>query len=103
MGRRRFLTAVIKHIAPPEGDEERPVAGFNCFFDSVFKARGIIAYFKIVNGVIRKGDKVKFFNTGKEDLMQIKVGVLLMEMVARRKYIQVMSDTLFSVSKLLKR
>ena len=52
-------------------------------FDSVFNSfRGIIAYFKIVNGVIRKGDKVKFFNTGKEYDAD-EIGVLKMEMMPR--------------------
>ena len=54
-------------------------------FDSVFNSfRGIIAYFKIENGVIRKGDKVKFFNTGKEYDAD-EVGVLKMELVPRNE------------------
>ena len=64
-------------------DEEAPLQAL--IFDSVFNSfRGIIAYFKIVNGVIRKGDKVKFFNTGKEYDAD-EVGVLKMEMVARQE------------------
>lgn len=52
-------------------------------FDSVFNSfRGIIAYFKIENGVIRKGDKVKFFNTGKEYDAD-EIGVLKMDMIPR--------------------
>mgnify|MGYP000205265501 FL=1 len=54
-------------------------------FDSVFNSfRGIIAYFKVVNGVIRTGDKVKFFNTGKEYDAD-EVGVLKMDMVPRKE------------------
>jgi len=53
--------------------------------DSVFNSfRGIIAYFKIVNGVIRSGDKVKFFNTGKEYAAD-EIGVLKMDMVPRKE------------------
>ena len=65
MGVEEILEAVVERIPHPEGDEEAPLQAL--IFDSVFNSfRGIIAYFKIVNGVIRKGDKVKFFNTGKE-------------------------------------
>lgn len=54
-------------------------------FDSVFNSfRGIIAYFKIVNGTIHAGDKVKFFNTGKEYDAD-EVGVLRIDMVSREK------------------
>ena len=63
-GVEEILNAIVERVPAPEGDPEAPL---QCLiFDSVFNSfRGIIAYFKIVNGVIRKGDKVKFFNTGK--------------------------------------
>ncbi len=65
MGVEEILKAVVERIPHPTGDEEAPLQAL--IFDSVFNSfRGIIAYFKIENGVIRKGDKVKFFNTGKE-------------------------------------
>ena len=65
MGVEEILAAVIERIPHPEGNEEAPLQAL--IFDSVFNSfRGIIAYFKIENGTIRKGDKVKFFNTGKE-------------------------------------
>ena len=81
MGVEEILTAVIERIPHPEGDEEAPLQAL--IFDSVFNSfRGIIAYFKIVNGVIRKGDKVKFFNTGKEYDAD-EIGVLKMEMMPR--------------------
>ena len=59
------LDAIIDRIAPPEGDPEAPL---QCLvFDSVFNPfRGIIAYFKVVNGTMTSGDRVRFFNTGKE-------------------------------------
>ena len=60
-----ILEAIIERIAPPEGDPEAPL---QCLvFDSVFNPfRGIIAYFKVVNGTMNAGDRVRFFNTGKE-------------------------------------
>ena len=60
-----ILDAIIDRIAPPEGDLEAPL---QCLvFDSVFNPfRGIIAYFKVVNGTMRTNDRVRFFNTGKE-------------------------------------
>ena len=60
-----ILDAIIERIAPPIGDPEAPL---QCLvFDSVFNPfRGIIAYFKVVNGTMKSGDRVRFFNTGKE-------------------------------------
>ena len=83
MGVEEILAAVIERIPHPEGDEEAPLQAL--IFDSVFNSfRGIIAYFKIENGMIRKGDKVKFFNTGKEYDAD-EVGVLKMDMVPRNE------------------
>ncbi len=60
-----LLEAIIDRIPPPVGDPQAPLQAL--IFDSVFNSfRGVIAYFKIVNGTIRKGDKVRFFHTGKE-------------------------------------
>ena len=60
-----ILKAVVNRVPHPEGDEKAPLQAL--IFDSVFNSfRGIIAYFKIENGIICKGDKVKFFNTGME-------------------------------------
>ena len=60
-----ILDAIIDRIAPPVGDPEAPL---QCLvFDSVFNPfRGIIAYFKVVNGTMKSNDRVRFFNTGKE-------------------------------------
>lgn len=72
---------MVERIPHPTGDEEAPLQAL--IFDSVFNSfRGIIAYFKIENGVIRKGDKVKFFNTGKEYDAD-EIGVLKMDMIPR--------------------
>ena len=73
-----LLDAIIEKIPAPQGDPEAPLQAL--IFDSVFNSfRGIIAYFKVKNGVIRKGDKVKFFNTGMEYEAD-EVGVLKMKL-----------------------
>ena len=60
-----ILERIIEVIPPPKGDPDAPLQAL--IFDSVFNSfRGIIAYFKIVNGSVNTGDLVKFFNTGKE-------------------------------------
>ena len=83
MGVEEILAAVIERIPHPEGNEEAPLQAL--IFDSVFNSfRGIIAYFKIENGVIRKGDKVKFFNTGMEYDAD-EIGVLKMDMIPRQE------------------
>ena len=83
LGVEEILAAVIERIPHPQGDESAPLQAL--IFDSVFNSfRGIIAYFKITNGVIRAGDKVKFFNTGKEYVAD-EIGVLKMEMVPRKE------------------
>ena len=78
-----ILNAVVERIPHPVGDENAPLQAL--IFDSVFNSfRGIIAYFKIVNGSIRPGDKVKFFNTGMEYDAD-EVGVLKMDMIPRKE------------------
>jgi GTP-binding protein LepA len=76
-----ILDTIIETIPPPKGDPEAPL---QCLiFDSVFNQfRGIIAYFKVVNGVIRKGDRVKFIATGKEYDAD-DVGILKLSMIPR--------------------
>ena len=74
-----ILRAVIERVPHPVGDPSAPLQAL--IFDSVYNSfRGIIAYFKIENGSIRKGDKVKFFNTGMEYTAD-EVGVLKMDMI----------------------
>ena len=76
------LQAIVERVPHPTGDSKAPLQAL--IFDSVFNSfRGIIAYFKIENGEIRKGDKVKFFNTGMEYIAD-EVGVLKMDMVPRQ-------------------
>ena len=76
-----ILKAVVERIPHPEGDEAAPLQAL--IFDSVFNSfRGIIAYFKIVNGSIKAGDRVEFINTGKEYTAD-EIGVLKMDMCPR--------------------
>ena len=73
-----LLDAIVEKIPAPKGDPDAPLQAL--IFDSVFNSfRGIIAYFKVFNGTIRKGDKVKFFNTGKEYEAD-EIGVLKMQL-----------------------
>jgi GTP-binding protein LepA len=76
-----ILDAIVERVPPPKGDPDAPL---QCLiFDSVFNPfRGIIAYFKVVNGVIRKGDMVKFIATEKEYDAD-EVGILKLEMSPR--------------------
>ena len=77
----QILEAVVERIPCPKGDEDAPLQAL--IFDSVFNSfRGIIAYFKIVNGSIRSGDRVQFINTGKEYTAD-EIGVLKMDMSPR--------------------
>jgi GTP-binding protein LepA len=73
-----ILNAIVDRIKPPVGDPEAPL---QCLiFDSVFNSfRGIIAYFKVLNGSIKSGDNVKFVSTGKEYLAD-EIGILRLEM-----------------------
>ncbi|MCB0794608.1 MAG: translation elongation factor 4 [Flavobacteriales bacterium] len=65
LGVDKVLEAVVERIPAPKGDPSAPLQAL--IFDSVFNPfRGIIAYYRVMNGTIRKGDKVKFFNTGVE-------------------------------------
>ena len=74
-----ILEAVVKRIPAPVGDPQAPLQAL--VFDSIFNSfRGIITLCKVENGCIRKGDKVKFFNTGMEYTAD-EVGVLKMDMI----------------------
>lgn len=75
------LDAIVERIPAPQGDPSAPLQAL--IFDSVFNPfRGIIAYFKVKNGSVRTGDKVKFFNTGKEYEAD-EIGVLKMKLTPR--------------------
>lgn len=78
-----ILEAIVEKVPAPVGDAEAPLQAL--IFDSVFNSfRGIIAYFKIENGKIRKGDKVKLFATGMEYTAD-EIGVLKMDMVPKQE------------------
>lgn len=83
MGVEDILNAIIERIPAPKGDPKAPLQAI--IFDSVFNPfRGIIVYFKIVNGEINEGDFVKFFNTGKEYHAD-EIGILKMNLVPQKK------------------
>ena len=80
-GVKEVLDAIVERVPAPTGNPDAPLQAL--IFDSVFNSfRGIIAYFKVVNGTIHTGDKVKFFNTGKEYVAD-EVGALKMKLCAR--------------------
>ena len=81
MGVPEILEAIVERVPAPVGDPEAPLQAL--IFDSVFNSyKGVIGYFKIVNGTLKKGDKVKFVNTGSEYDAD-EVGILRMDMEAR--------------------
>ena len=78
-----ILDAVVHRVPSPKGDVKAPTQAL--IFDSIFNSfRGIIVLCKVVNGTIKKGEKVKFFNTGMEYVAD-EVGVLKMDMVSRNE------------------
>ncbi len=78
-----ILRAVIERIPAPQGAPDAPLQAL--IFDSVFNSyRGIIAYFKVVNGTMRSGENVIFVNTGKEYKAD-EIGVLKMELSPRKE------------------
>ena len=80
-GVEEVLQAIVTRIPAPKGDENAPLQAL--IFDSVFNSfRGIIAYFRVFNGTIRSGEKVKFFNSGNEYTAD-EIGVLKLKMNPR--------------------
>ena len=78
-----ILEAAVARVPPPQGDPEAPLQAL--IFDSVFNSfRGVIAYFKVVNGVMKAKDKVKFFNTGAEYDAD-EIGILQMDQVPKKE------------------
>ena len=78
-----ILEAIVKRIPAPKGDPDAPLQAL--IFDSVFNSfRGIIAYFRIMNGTIKTGENVKFFNTGMEYDAD-EIGVLQMKQVPKKE------------------
>ena len=82
-GVKDVLDAIVERIPAPQGDPDAPLQAL--IFDSVFNSfRGLIAYFKVMNGSIKPGDKVKFVSTGKEYVAD-EIGVLKMKMHPRKE------------------
>jgi len=76
-----LLEQIVQRIAPPKGDAQAPLQAM--IFDSVFNSyRGVIAYFRVFNGEIKKGDKIRFMNTG-EDFFADEIGILRLEQEKR--------------------
>ena len=83
VGIQAILEAIVARVPAPVGDEEAPLQAL--IFDSVFNSyRGIEAYFKVVNGTLRKGDKVKFFATEKEYFAD-EIGALKLDQEPRQE------------------
>ncbi len=83
LGVDKILEAIINRVPPPKGDPKAPLKAL--IFDSVFNSfRGIIAYYKIIDGELRKGDHVKFINTGKQYHAD-EIGVLKMTQVPQTR------------------
>ena len=82
-GVEEIMHRIVRDIPSPKGDENSPLEAL--IFDSVFNTfRGVVAYYKIVNGTLRKGDKVKFFATDKEYVAD-EIGVLRMGLDPRNE------------------
>jgi GTP-binding protein LepA len=78
LGVDKILEAVVNRIPAPQGDESAPLQAM--IFDSVFNPfRGIIAYYRVKNGVLKKGQKVRFLNTGR-DYNADEIGILKMDL-----------------------
>ncbi|PZX65909.1 translation elongation factor 4 [Hydrotalea sandarakina] len=81
IGIQDILNAIVERIPPPAGDENAPLQAL--IFDSVFNSfRGIIVYFRIMNGTLRKGDKIQFVSTG-QNYIADEVGILKLNMVPK--------------------
>jgi len=90
MGVDRIMHDIVAKIPPPKGDPDAPFQAL--IFDSIFNSfRGIIAYYKIVNGSVRKGDRVKFVSTGREYNAD-EIGVLKLKQDPRDTWLLAMSD-----------
>ncbi len=83
IGIQDIMTAVVDRVPSPKGDESEPLQAL--IFDSIFNQyRGVIAYFKILNGSMKKGDLVRFVNTGMEYEAD-EIGILQMDMSPRKE------------------
>ncbi|HLF47261.1 MAG TPA: translation elongation factor 4, partial [Chitinophagaceae bacterium] len=78
-----ILEAIVEKIPSPKGNPDVPLQAL--IFDSVFNSfRGIIVYYRILNGKIKKGDKVRFVSTGQEYTAD-EVGILKLKMTEKKE------------------
>ena len=83
LGVDKILEAIVERVSAPKGDPDAPLQAM--IFDSVYNPfRGIIAYFRILNGRLKKGDLVKFFATN-NDYTADEIGVLGMDLIPRKE------------------
>lgn len=83
LGVDNILNAIIERVPAPKGDPDAPLQAM--IFDSVFNPfRGVIAYYRVLNGSIRKGEKVKFMHTGKSYDAD-EIGILKMDLAPRKE------------------
>lgn len=83
IGIQDIMDAIVTRVPAPKGSDDAPLQAL--VFDSMFNSfRGVIAYFRVMNGIIRKGDKIRFINTGREYTAD-EVGILQMNMMPRKE------------------
>lgn len=83
IGIEEILESIVNRIPAPKGSNDAPLQAL--IFDSVFNSfRGIIAYFRVFNGSIKKGDKIRFFNSG-EEYFADEVGILKLGLAPRKE------------------
>ena len=83
IGIQDIMTAIVERIPAPKGDPTAPVQAL--IFDSMFNSfRGVIAYFRLLNGTLRKGEKVRFMNTGNEYYAE-EIGILQMSQIPKNE------------------
>jgi GTP-binding protein LepA len=83
IGIEEILEAIVARIPAPQGKPEEPLQAL--IFDSVFNSfRGVIVYFRILNGKIKKGDKIKFVSTG-EEYDATEIGILKLKMTEKQE------------------
>lgn len=83
LGVENIMTAIVDRIPAPEGDPKAPFQAL--VFDSMFNPyRGVVAYFRVLNGTIKKGEKIRFVNTGRE-YDSDEIGILKMDQVPQKE------------------
>lgn len=83
LGVQNIMTAIVERIPAPEGDPSAPFQAL--VFDSMFNSyRGVVAYFRVMNGTIKKGEKIRFVNTGNE-YESDEIGILQMTQIPKKE------------------